>query len=108
MIVISKHRKDAMLRFESTNQLCAGRRVSALLGNVITGERDQIWFEIVGDFDCALKMPRIDQRAIMKIGKVNYARSVQRFRQTAQVNLLAFDRRHKWLSQGEAGHFTER
>src|SRR5258706_2029211 len=74
---------------------------------VITGQRNQIGPQIICGLNRALKMSWIYDRAEVKVGKMNYAEPIKTFWQTAQVNLLPFDRQHERLGESHPRHFTE-
>src|SRR5215813_6819639 len=101
MIMVAEHREDPVAGAQLSHQCCAWGGIATLLRNIVSGKRNQIGIEIVRDFDRPFEVSGINQRAVMKIGKVDYAQTAQVFRPASQVNFLTLDGRHKWFSQSD-------
>jgi hypothetical protein len=70
---------------QHTNSLTLGFRVPT---NIVPGQRDQVWFQSVGDGNAAANVVRGGEGTKMNVGKLGDAKTLKGFGQAGQANPL--------------------
>jgi hypothetical protein len=99
VIVISQDCVNSMTRAQFPQQLSARRRIFALLGNIITGKRNDIRLQAVGCSYGTFNLFAAGKSAVMDVGKLHDPKTIELSRQAPQINLMVFYRKAEGLSQ---------
>ena len=98
MIMIAEHRVHAAASSQATNHFRAGCGITALMRDVIARQSDNVRFQTVSCFHSPPQLGRGGKRAVMEIGKLDNAQTVQCLWQAPQKNGTALNCEHERLS----------
>ena len=99
VVMIAQDCVDAVSRAQGAQQFRAGCGVGTFLGNVVAGERNDVGLQTIGCLHCPFDLFATRERAVMNIGKLNYAKPVEFTRQSPQMDLMMFYRQPERLGQ---------
>jgi hypothetical protein len=76
--MITQNSVNAMARFKPTKEFSARRRVSSIMGNVITCQRDDVRLKPIGRLDSAFYLFATGERTVVNIRKMHHSKAIER------------------------------
>ena len=103
MVVVSEDGVNAVTRFQTAQHLGARSGVTTLFRDVVAGQGDYVGLQPVCGVDRPFDLFAIGKRAVVYVGKLDYAKTVEGLGKSIQVDAFMLDREHVRLGKRSAG-----